>query len=266
MTSRLELAPTLAALPGELRPSMDRLAAMGFRHVQLSAAQPGLRPRELDGSARRDLLATFRRRELEISGIDLWIPPSHYLDPVHVDRAVTATIAAIELAADLERCPLSITLPAYSVDPKNPEVDDAEEISTGNADASSGDAVQAIIDAAHHAGVALADHQVPVADRERDDLIGIGIDPAAWLAAGLDPAAGVSRQSGHLVAARLSDLLSTGLRGPIGTRDGRLDVMSYRVALAVAGHDRPVVLDARQWPNPWSDLETAAECWRRLAP
>ena len=38
--------------------------------VQLSAAQAGLRPRELDRSARRDLLATLRRRELAVAGID----------------------------------------------------------------------------------------------------------------------------------------------------------------------------------------------------
>ena len=48
------LAPTLAALGDRPRTAIDRLAGLGFRAVQLSASQPGLRPRELDRSGRRD--------------------------------------------------------------------------------------------------------------------------------------------------------------------------------------------------------------------
>src|SRR5690606_35381914 len=107
----MPLAPTLAALPGEPRRSIDRLHELGFRFIQLSATHPGLRPRELDQSARRDLLATLRRRERSPAGVDLWIPPEHFADAAQVDRAVAAAIAAIELAADLGRVPLSLALP-----------------------------------------------------------------------------------------------------------------------------------------------------------
>jgi hypothetical protein len=69
----------------------------------------------------------------------------------------------------------------------------------------------------------------------------------------------------HLIAARLSDLLTTGLRGPIGTPDGRMDVTSYHVALSIAGFTRPIVLDLRQWSNPWTDIELAAKRWRKSA-
>lgn len=257
LDTQLALAPTLAALPGEPRRLFDRLVALGFRHVQLSATQPGLRPRELDGSARRDLIANLRRRELAVSGIDLWIPPSHFSNPAHVDRAVSAAVAGIKLAGDLGRCPVSVTLPALNVGGD-------DEVNGGESDTViTAEAVQAVVDAAHHAGVPLADHQVPVADRARDELIGIGVDPAAWLAAGDDPAQAVHHHSDHLIAARLSDLLTTGLRGPIGTRDGRLDVTSYHVALTIARYARPVILDARQWPDPWTGVETAVTYWRR---
>jgi len=242
----LDLAPTLAALPGDPRRNFDRLAALGFRFVQLSATQPGLRPRELDGSSRRDLRATLRRRELAVSGLDLWIPESHFTDPSHMDRAISAAIAGIELAGDLGRCPISLTLPA----------DD------DYGDSQTNDAVQTVISAPHHAGVPIADHHMPVCTRAWDELLGVGIDPAAWLAAGADPASGVHEHSEHLVGARLSDLMTTGLRGPIGTADGRLDVTSYRIALSIAGYDRPIVLDARQWPNPWADIETASSSWQ----
>lgn len=255
--TQLDLAPTIAALPGDVRRTIDRLASLGFRAVQLSATQPGLRPRELDGSARRDLLSTLRRRELAVSGLDLWIPSSHFSDPAHMDRAVGAAVAGLDLAADLGRCPVSVTLPMTETHSREEHVDDA---------AVTGEAVQAVLDAANRAGVPLADHHVPVAGREWDEIIGVGIDPAAWLAAGDDPVQAVHQHSDHLIAARVSDLLTTGLRGPIGTSDGRLDVMSYHVALTVAGYRRPAILDARQWPDPWTDMQTAAAHWRRATP
>ena len=91
------LAPTLGPLAELLAPRsvFDRLSELGYRYVQLSAAQPGLRPRELDKSARRDLLATLRRREMSPAGVDLWIPPDHFLASATVDRAAEAVVEAI---------------------------------------------------------------------------------------------------------------------------------------------------------------------------
>lgn len=83
------------------RASLDLAVAIGFRAVQLDATAAGLRPRDLDRSARRDLAATLRRAELTCAGIDLLIPPQHFTDPTHADRAAEALFAAIDLAADL---------------------------------------------------------------------------------------------------------------------------------------------------------------------
>ena len=240
----LALAPTLAPLALPPRQAFDRLREMGFRHVQLSAAQPGLRPRELDRSARRDLAATLRRRELGVAGIDAWIPPAHFLDAARVDRAVAMVIEAIELAGDLGRCPVCLTLPA----------DDSE---TGNPALAS--LVAAVVEPAQRRGVELADHAIPVAAREG---IGVGVDPAAWLARDEDPAAAVSRHAGRLVSVRLCDLLTSGLRGPIGDRqERRLDVIAYKVAVSLACPQRPVVVDARQWGEPWAGLRQTVEAW-----
>lgn len=248
-----QLAPTLEPLAAasdshDVRSTMDRLAAAGFRFVQLSATQPGLRPRELDKSARRDLIATFRRREVSIAGVDAWIPPQHFLDPVHADRAVSAIKQAIEYASDLGRVPVSISLPTAK-------------------DANGGDATAAIVEAlgthADRFGTALADHAIPFVARSGTP-IGLGIDPAAWLAHGDDPAAAVSRGSLH--AARLCDLLTSGLRGPIGDRQqGRLDVLAYKVALSINGFAGPVVLDARQWHDPWAGLRQSKSVWENVA-
>jgi sugar phosphate isomerase/epimerase len=72
--------------------------------------------------------------------------------------------------------------------------------------------------------------------------VGIGIDPAALLAAGANPASEVSRLTTPPVAARLSDSVA-GARVIAGS--GKLDVLAYQIALATKGYSRPVVVDLR---------------------
>lgn len=144
------LAPTVASLDADPRRAFVRVREMGFAHVQLSAAQNGLRPRELDQSARRDLLATLRRRELSVSGIDAWIPPEHFLDTAHVDRAVGAVLDAIDLAGDLGRVPVSLGLPGELVDA----------------------VCSVLVERADHRGVGLAEHGVPDVARQG---VGVGV-------------------------------------------------------------------------------------------
>ena len=236
----LALAPTCEPLVMPPRRAFDRLNAMGIRWVQLSATQRGMRPRELDQSARRDLLATLRRRELSVSGVDAWIPATHYADEQHSDRAAAAIMATIDLAGDLGRCPVSVTWPAEG----------AEEV------------IELAATRAEHVGVPIADHAVPVSPHTDYEPIGIGIDPAAWLSNGDDPSNIVSRYANRLVSARLCDLLTTGMRGPVGQSDGRLDPLAYKVALSVAGYERPVVVDARAWVDVWTGLEQTARIWQ----
>lgn len=237
------LAPTLGPLltaGAAARDLFARLSGMRFRFVQLSATHPGLRPRDLDQSARRDLLATLRRNELAAAGLDAWIPQSHFDESTKVDRAVSALIETIDLAADLGRVPVSVMMPN---EPSG---------------------IEMIINRAAHRGVELADHRIPVAAAPQE--VGVGIDPAAWLSQGHDPAAAVTANATRLVAARLSDLLSSGMRGPIGDRrEGRLNILAYQVALSVSGYRRPVVVDARQWIDPWGGLAQSAQAWGAVA-
>ncbi len=163
----LPLAPTLAPLGEQPRAALARLSRLGFRHVQLGASQPGLRPRELDRSARRDLAATLRRHEVSASGVDLWVPTSHFFEPARADRAVAAVLEAIEMAGSLGRCPVSLNLPA------------------AEACAGQGPVVETITECAASHGVGIADHTVPVGQWAQ---LGVGIDPAAWLSQDEDPA------------------------------------------------------------------------------
>lgn len=240
---QLPLAPLLSAMPDETRRAINRAAEMEFRFVQLSATQAGMRPRELDQSARRDLLAVLRRHELSLAGLDLWIPVEHFRDEAQISRAVDATVDAIVLASDLGHVPVSMNLPK------------SEEAGSDVLAA-----LDAISNAALQNGITIANHATPTqTDIERG--FGVGIDPAAHLAQGLDPAAAIVSPGSHVVSARLCDLNASGIRCSIGEAGGRLDIAGYAIALSVAGYQRPVVIDARQWIHPWYGVQRTADAW-----
>ena len=251
--SDLTLAPTLTpivrATDGTVRTAFSRIAEAGFRSVQLDAALSGVRPRELDSTGRRDLIATARRAGLAISGIDLFIPRSHYTDPQQVDRATQATLATIRFAEELGRLPLSINLPA-------------DELAT--------DVTEALLTAADSAGVPLVVHAEDQIEALKDWLkdtdprvAGIGLDPSSLLGARADPATLAQGLSQSLVGARLSDNrkgLADGSRCPVGTGD--LDLMGYRIGIDLAPHRRgPVVLDLRGVTDPLAAAATAKQNW-----
>lgn len=238
--TELWLAPTAHALEMPPRAAINRLADARFRSIQLSATAPGLRPRELGASGRRDLAALLRRRELLLAGLDCWVPVEHLDDSAHLDRAVAAILAAIHLAADLGALGMSVDL--------------------GKAPA---DVRQMIAAKGEYHGIRVADHVVGDVSPEP---LGYGLDPAAWLAAGEDPLQGIGRAGGRLVAARLVDLDRRGFRGPPGMPGGQLDVPAYRASLGIAGYRAPVVLDARGWPEVGRCLAAARVAWSEAGP
>jgi len=232
------LGPTIAPFVAsglDPRDALRHLHASGVRFVQWSAALPGLRPRELDRSARRDLAVRLRRLELAPSGIDLWIPEAHLLDPAACDRAVAALRDAIDLAADLDRVPLSTSLP-----PGLPA-----------------EIIEAI---GHHAGargVAVANHDVSASYHE----IGLGLDPARWLGRpDADPVARLTAEAGPPVAIRWSDADDAGRCEP-GL--GRLDLRAFRATLGVVAPGRPVALDLRAARDPAEAVRRCRDRWER---
>ncbi|HRQ71642.1 MAG TPA: TIM barrel protein [Phycisphaerales bacterium] len=237
MFARPPLSMALCALPsrdgGEARAQIEAVAAAGYRWVQLDAAAPGLRARELSRSARRDLAALLRRCELSLSGLDLWIPEDHFASPEHADRAVAATTQAIALAADLAALTAA---PGRIVSIRLPQV--------------TADGVeQSLLDAAQRFDVRIADHALPVREpASADSPLGVGVDPAAVMIAGEDPAALTARIGNRLASLRLSDLDAAGSR--VAPGHGRLDIDAYIAAASVAGWEGPPVLDLRGVGSP----------------
>lgn len=251
--SDLRLAPTIRPIAdqhhGSPRRALAVLAEAGFAAVQLDATMPGLRPRELDKTARRDLVTTARRSDLTLAGLDLFIPPDHYHDPAHLDRAAAALLAACQLAADLGRIPLTLNLPAGEADPA---------------------LVRDLLAAADGCGTPLVICHAQPADelaswiRERDsELLAAAIDPASLLIARIDPAQAAQALSGHLGVARLSDAS----RGQSDSRctvgRGDLDLLAYRVSVDLAGPKYgPVVLDLRSLSTPTASAQHAQQAWQ----
>lgn len=233
----IDLSLALAGLPtgpgsAPTRRALEWAASVGFRHVQLNAAAPDARPRDLSRSARRDLAALLRRLELSCSGVDLWAPPGDFLDHARADRAWSAAGEAAEFAAEIAllaggRARLALSLPP---------------------DERAAAAVAALAERSQRHGTRIADYSWPTRWHQQvgGERIGVGIDPAVLLLAGEDPAARLS-QAGQLIAgARLTDLSASGRVEP---GSGRLDLTAYLAAIATNPAHEPAVLDVRGLPS-----------------
>jgi sugar phosphate isomerase/epimerase len=200
-----------------------------------------MRPRDLDASARRDVLATCRRHNVELAGIDLWIPAAHFDDAALAGRAIEALMTTLVLAEDLGRVLLSTSLP---------DGDAAQHVTPH------------IIAEADRRGILIADHAVQRHHTSR----AAGIDPAAQLSVGRTPAQAVIDAGRSCASARLCDLTTTGDRAPLGQRAGQVDVVEYRAALAAVEYEHPIIIDTRQWSDVWNGVESTISAWRAAAP
>jgi hypothetical protein len=70
----------------------------------------------------------------------------------------------------------------------------------------------------------------------------VGIDPAACLMAGINPAKAVIERQAPPVSARISDF---GTIGRVALGAGDLDQLEYEVALTTVKYQGPLVLDLR---------------------
>lgn len=224
------------ALRSGTRAALDWSLEQGVPMVQLDAAAPDCRPRDLDASARRDLAASIRRRSLSFAGVDLWIPAKHFADGAHVDRAVAAVLGAIELSADLSHRAGSGHGSGHGSGLRSGQTA-VVSVSVGESP------VRADLSAhAESHGVVLADHFWPVFERDGDGPVDLGVDPAAILMGGGDPAAAVLSAGARLGAVRLSD---SAAEGRVSVGEGCLDGIAMLAALDVSGFSRTIVIDVR---------------------
>lgn len=246
-----------------LHEHLDIAASLAYRAITLDAMLPGVRARELDRSARRDLASLLRRRELACAGIDLWIPPTHFTNPAEQDRALAALLGTIELAADLSRLAASAV-----VSTARPAMSSVVSVTLPQSLAP--DVRSAIESKASTCGVRVADHTFPIPELTAStgsphDFIGVGIDPAAVLLASDAPAACIHRlhkqSPNRLALARLSDASSVS-RIPVGAPSARLDVLSYAMSLVTSEYRGYAAVDVRGLLDPFSGAQRAFTAWQ----
>ena len=214
------------------------------RGVALDASRPDCRARDLGRSARRDLGAMLRRTELEMVGIDLFIPPEHYADSARCERAMETVQQTAMLAVELARLVggrsrpvVSLTLPASL-----PEHERAS--------------LTAVFE---KYGAVGADHTPATPEAPTPGVwLAPGVDPAAHLLAGQDPVAAAARPG--LAALRLSALNATG-RCPVNAEGARPDATAYAAAVLTSGQ-RWITADTRGCAEPAKAVHAAIETWR----
>jgi sugar phosphate isomerase/epimerase len=212
------------------RAVIEWASGLDFRALHLDASAPGLRPRELDRSARRDLAATLRRSGLGFTGVDLWIPPAHYEDPARSDRALGALAGAIAFAGELgallgvRGAGVCVTLPA--------EPD--------------GSLRRMLSEQGDRAGVVIEDHGTG----EPGGLsppFAPGFDSARAVLRGEKPEEALARLASVLRSLRLNDADDTGRR-PLGR--GRVDLDAMLALHATLAPSLPIVTDLRGLHDP----------------
>jgi sugar phosphate isomerase/epimerase len=233
------------------------LAGAGARALRLDATAPGIRPRELDRSGRRDLAALLRRSELAFAGIDMFIPPEHLSRPETAERAMSSVLAAIDLAADLGALSAgSVVTRGTNTTPPSVSVVLPEKLPE--------DVRRTIGDHAMSRGVRVADHAWPIIEGPAGagpHEIGAGVDPATALAAGVDPVGLAAKLGTRLACARLSDVpkgVGAG-GGCVAPGSGRLDVMAYLVTLSTTGYAGHAVLDMHGLRGPGNIVREVME-------
>ena len=239
LTGVCDAAPAQRS-PGGIREALAWAHESGFRGVCIDATIAGLRARDLDRSARRDLAASMRRVGLASAGVDLFLPPDHLMDSRWVDRAVAAAIGTLELSADLASLTHGHAVVCMNLPPTD-----------------SPPAWKAVLVAeAQRVGARLADCAWPrSAHADPSGPMGIGIDAAVVLAGGADPAAELARAGDMVAAVRLSDWDGAS-RVPLGR--GRLDELAFRVAIHTCAPPGMVTVDARGTSDGRAAAERAA--------
>ncbi|MDF1810432.1 MAG: hypothetical protein P1U42_12130 [Phycisphaerales bacterium] len=243
-----EISISTVGLPSNVsgpRAAIDLIASQGVRGIALDAMISGMRPRELTRSAKRDIAASLRRRELEFTGLDLWIPQDHFIDPMYAQRAVDATQQACEMSVEIaslvglrSKSIVSLVLPK--------DLGESERAAIGAH--------------AQRVGATIADHQVIDHDTFTPTPgIGIGIDPTMILLTGQSAGKAITQSGSQLISARLSDSSAMG-RCVVGAPSSQLDLKGYAGALIVASQDW-VTLDLRQLPEPIEAITQSRQAW-----
>ena len=225
-------------------------ARLGFRAVTLSAAQTGTRPRELDRSERRGLMAELKRLELHCDSIDLFIPPEHFTSSDTMERAIHAVQDALDLGSDLGASVLFVRLPHESLE--NPP-------SGGHSGPDGPGELESSPTRRHRPrrhGRLTALEEGARRFRSASGSTRLPGSPMAVIRL-----EGLILHGGLVGGVRLVGLDETGSRvSPC--LPARIDIHAWRQAFDINAHGASLVIDARGWREPVEGVGEALQAWR----
>lgn len=159
-----------------------------------------------------------------LSGLDLWLPPTHLVSGAEQGRALDALLGAAELASELAGLlPGGSVVVCTALHPETP-----------------GEVLRELGAGFERVGAVLADHAWPA--REATPPVGVGIDPAAIVAAKGDVVGEVSKLASVPLAARLSDFAGS---TRVLAGEGSLDIAAYEAVITTRGFRGAMVVDVR---------------------
>lgn len=223
----------ISSLTGTPRQRIETARALGARAVLLDASLPGVRPRELDRSARRGLCALLRRMELRLDGAELPIPAPHFADPATQDRALAAVAETSAFLA--EAAALAETTRLLHLAAPDPQ-----------------------------AAAAAAPHDITLTAPAQPDLpqpYSAALDLGAVVLAGSDPVAAVGATP-KLGAIRLTDARN-GARCALG--HGDVDVFALHAAAATVAPEASLIIDTTNLPDARAAAEQTLAAWADAA-
>ena len=231
----------------ETRCRLVRGAGVGA--VTVWAAEPGMRPRSLSRSARRDVAARLRRAGVRCVGVELWVPRQHFDEPGRVDGAVEALVSCVSFATELA------------------ELTDGSAALHTSLPMSDGwlhPAASTVVDAALGDGVAVIDHgELGVSDAGENAGVRAGVDAAACVLRGEDPGDVVLANASRVASVRVGDAVGNA-RVRLGR--GELDLTGLVIAWSPVASKPGLVIDLRGVDSPAERLGEAVDSVTGLLP
>lgn len=230
----------------------------GLSRVTMSAAETGMRPRDLSRSARRDIAAQLRKGGVSCIGVELWIPQRHFAEGEHQQRAVDALTDAIRYAAEMSEltdgaAALHTSLPLAT------DEDSSEQLPTVIHPCT-----RAVLDDAASHGVDVIDHGVfGTSDQGMSAGCSIGIDCSLEVMRASDPVDKLLHHSSRVRSLRLSDAVG-GSRVRIGSGD--LDMFKLIITWSTLREKPALVIDLRGIESPEIALTATIDAYESMLP
>ncbi len=252
----VELSVAADDLRLEIKPALDRARALGFRVVDIGAADGPLSPGELSTSGRRHFLRHLGDLGLSLKSLRGPVSGPGYANGAAGERRLEVAKGVISLAGEMKVPVVSTTLGGFESGDASSQSNRLQEALETLANAADQYGVTVAIE---NAGVPSAD-LVALLKRINCPRLAACCDSGAMLMQGEDPHRAADTMAGKIRLVRARDAVrgsagATGYETAIG--GGQLDPVHFLAGLTEAGYQGPLVISRSTGVNPAADIAHA---------